>query len=924
MSTTTDTTPGADMSGPAGGQPAPKDPYIRGTDETVLLDLRELRAQEAADKAAREASAQGASAPEAPESPESPEIAETPATPGAELERYHGSHRRDAVLYADGGTAIPLDRVREVCHDLRQPVAAILMLASAAEMRPDVPERVRDVLQEIMSQTEEISATVRQFLDDAKQGVDGLGEPVPCNVAGLAAESVERWRATFDGDLALAAAEDPLHVTVDPVLFKRALGNVLSNGTRAAGESGRVQVTVRRFETAEGERAVIEVDDSGPGFGNIPAGHGLGLAVVRRTIEAAGGAVEFAEGPLGGALVRLVLPVTPIRPLSADDELTKTFHGEISLTQLAAQLAAGGAHPALADFDDDLFDEDFDDDFEDEFDEEETSPRSRESAEHTDRRPRLPTSSAPGRSRWRSPERRNSWRSAGPRRRGTLSRPGHRNPRRLWRRNPPRSPVRTTAATSACRSSRAFRPPRSPQPTDRGFFGESAQKAPDLSASGYFGLPLKADDTAPTEPPPAPHTRLYGPPTDITAHPLPAGLRSAQHDAAPTPQAPSEITAAAHPVRSAAVTPQASIETAAAQAAPTPFAAPVPAAPAAPQTLAEALAESAAAGKAFTAPVPAISAAPGTPPAAAAQPFGPPAEVFSATPTAPAAQQAPPTGQPSAAPVWDDAAAQPFDRPASVFSATPAAPAAQQAPTASEPSAEAVAAQPFDRPASIFSATPAAAAQQAPTASEPPAEAAAAQPFGPPASVFSATPAAAAQQAPTASEPSAEAAAAQPFGPPASAFSATPAPAAQQAPTADQPSAPASFFSYAPVTPHAPAEAAPATPAAAPQTPTADQPFAAPVPAEAAPVAQPAAAPAVPQPSDEAVADPEAEAIPAPSFEPGDTQPLHIIPTGQDDTALASIQLPSQANLTHPPRIPASALQPVASVQLSLLPGGAF
>ncbi|WP_194895731.1 sensor histidine kinase, partial [Catenulispora pinisilvae] len=337
MSTPTDTA----NRGPADRDTGSKDPYIRGTDETVLLDLRELRAQEAAEQETRQAA----------------------AGPGTELERYHGSHRRDAVLYADGGTAIPLDRVREVCHDLRQPVAAILMLASAAELRPDVPERVREVLQEIMTQTEDISSTVRQFLDDAKQGVDGLGEPVPCNVAGLAAESVERWRATFDGDLALAAAEDPLHVTVDPVLFKRALGNVLSNGTRAAGEAGRVQVTVRRFETAEGERAVIEVDDSGPGFGNIPAGHGLGLAVVRRTIEAAGGAVEFAEGPLGGALVRLVLPVTPIRPLSADDELTKTFHGEITLSELAAQLAMGNLHKALADFDDDDDDEDDGDDF---------------------------------------------------------------------------------------------------------------------------------------------------------------------------------------------------------------------------------------------------------------------------------------------------------------------------------------------------------------------------------------------------------------------------------------------------------------------------------------------------------------------------------------------------------------------------------
>ncbi|NUR28432.1 MAG: hypothetical protein HOV83_21760, partial [Catenulispora sp.] len=57
---------------------------------------------------------------------------------------------------------------------------------------------------------------------------------------------------------------------------------------------------------------------------------------------------------------------------------------------------------------------------------------------------------------------------------------------------------------------------------------------------------------------------------------------------------------------------------------------------------------------------------------------------------------------------------------------------------------------------------------------------------------------------------------------------------------------------------------------------------------------------------------------------PASPEPVHITATGQDDTAVAAIQLPSRAGLTHPPRVPASALRPVASVQLSLLPGGAF
>jgi hypothetical protein len=208
------------------------------------------------------------------------------------------------------------------------------MLASAAEMRPDVPETVRLALQEITDQAEDISVAVRQFLDDAKQGVDGLGDPRPMNVAALAQEGVERWRATFQGAIDYAAADDPLHVTIDPVLFRRALGNILSNATRAADVGGHVAVTVRKFQTERGARAVIEVDDSGPGFGNIPSGHGLGLAVVRRTVEAAGGSVEFDEGTLGGALVRMVLPVT-VKQASLADELAASFQGEIPLSALA-------------------------------------------------------------------------------------------------------------------------------------------------------------------------------------------------------------------------------------------------------------------------------------------------------------------------------------------------------------------------------------------------------------------------------------------------------------------------------------------------------------------------------------------------------------------------------------------------------------
>ena len=102
----------------------------------------------------------------------------------------------------------------------------------------------------------------------------------------------------------------------DPAALGRALANLVENAERHGPAGGRIRVAARR----EGDRAVLEVDDDGPGIApadapqafdrfwrgdaaDRPPGTGLGLAIVRATAERHGGSVSVA-----GARFRLELP----------------------------------------------------------------------------------------------------------------------------------------------------------------------------------------------------------------------------------------------------------------------------------------------------------------------------------------------------------------------------------------------------------------------------------------------------------------------------------------------------------------------------------------------------------------------------------------------------------------------------------------
>jgi K+-sensing histidine kinase KdpD len=207
-----------------------------------------------------------------------------------------------------------VDGLRELCHDLRQPIAGVLALAGAVLAEPALPRDARSRLEQIMELAEWQSDMVQNWLE-ASAGPPRAGTDAVRVVSAATAAA----RLTWAGNLTLVWPPEPVFVALPPVILRRMTANLLDNATRAAGPSGTVTVEVSRW----GRRMLLTVEDDGPGFGRLAnGGHGLGLSAVARQAIQHGSRLECGGGSLGGGRVILSLPLVASRTERATADAT--------------------------------------------------------------------------------------------------------------------------------------------------------------------------------------------------------------------------------------------------------------------------------------------------------------------------------------------------------------------------------------------------------------------------------------------------------------------------------------------------------------------------------------------------------------------------------------------------------------------------
>jgi signal transduction histidine kinase len=197
------------------------------------------------------------------------------------------------------------ETARRVAHEMKNPLTPIRL--AIAHLSRSAGEQHRETIEVLAAESDRLEQLAREFTEFGRLPE---GPAAPVDFTELLAElSRTSLPAGMKAHLHLDPTTPVILGHYDPL--RRAFSNILRNAAEACEDQGEVEI-VTGPENGGGVR--IEIRDHGPGVppdlaprifdpyctGKL-GGTGLGLALVKQTIEMHGGSISLTETPGGGA-----------------------------------------------------------------------------------------------------------------------------------------------------------------------------------------------------------------------------------------------------------------------------------------------------------------------------------------------------------------------------------------------------------------------------------------------------------------------------------------------------------------------------------------------------------------------------------------------------------------------------------------------
>ena len=212
--------------------------------------------------------------------------------------------------------------VSGVAHEINNPLQAILGFAELLQMQPDVPESVKGDLSLIQKESARACGIIRNLALFARQQT---GDAAPVRLIDVITSVAELRQRRLESEDIELRVDDQSRQAVMAVLaeLQQVVLNFVVNAEQAIVMSGRQpgRITLRTLD--EGDRVILEVEDTGPGvppelearlfqpfFTTKPVGQGtgLGLSVSYGIVDSLGGKIGYRSAPAGGAIFYVDLP----------------------------------------------------------------------------------------------------------------------------------------------------------------------------------------------------------------------------------------------------------------------------------------------------------------------------------------------------------------------------------------------------------------------------------------------------------------------------------------------------------------------------------------------------------------------------------------------------------------------------------------
>ena len=237
---------------------------------------------------------------------------------GDELGRLQNAHRHMAQRL-DGFVTGQKRFLGDTAHELLSPLARLEVALSILEQRAKDGER--NTVDRALGEVRRIASLVHELLAFSKSSLAGQDTPPePVDLEPLVRDILTEEGGALTVDAAIPA---DCRVQAIPNLLRRAIGNVIRNAARYAGNDGPVMISA----TPSGDSVSLTIRDSGPGVPDdalpklfdpffrpdtsrttVTGGTGLGLAIVKSCVEACGGTVKAENLRPRGFAVEITLP----------------------------------------------------------------------------------------------------------------------------------------------------------------------------------------------------------------------------------------------------------------------------------------------------------------------------------------------------------------------------------------------------------------------------------------------------------------------------------------------------------------------------------------------------------------------------------------------------------------------------------------